>query len=234
MSWVLVLDTEHRPLDPVHPGAARRLLARRQAAVWRRAPFTRILQHTVPAAAALPPPQPPPLRLTRDPGSRTTGPALLTEPATAAQAPATAAQGPAPATVAPAPSAAARAAASAGRVVWAGELTHRGGAVHRTTWHRTRRGLPKTHGQDGGRRGGVDAGAAGGGGRLSAADHRSRPRHPPAVWHGPLWLPDAPSHAPHARLRRADGGSGAGGGAGRAGEGGHACGAGAGAGVGPR
>ena len=41
MSWVLVLDTEHRPLDPVHPGAARRLLARRAVRHARRQRHTR-------------------------------------------------------------------------------------------------------------------------------------------------------------------------------------------------
>src|SRR5215831_13538782 len=118
MSWVLVVDTEHRPLDPVHPGAARRLLSRAEAAVWRRYPFTLILQRAVPDAA------PQPLRLKLDPGSRTTGLALLTEPAISARATA------ASATAAPPSAAAARAASSAGRVVWAGELTHRGHAVH--------------------------------------------------------------------------------------------------------
>src|SRR5262252_5986359 len=107
MSWVLVVDTEHRPLDPVHPGQARRMLSRAEAAVWRRYPFTLILKQAVPDAKA---PQPQPLRLKLDPGSRTTGLALLTEPAP-----------PQPATAATvAPPAAAHAAASAGRVVWAG------------------------------------------------------------------------------------------------------------------
>ena len=73
MSWVLVIDTEHCPLDPVHPGQVRRLLARGQAAVWRRAPFTLILQRAAPDT----PPQP--LRLTLDPGSRTTRLSLVTE-----------------------------------------------------------------------------------------------------------------------------------------------------------
>jgi RRXRR protein len=71
MSCVFVLDTECRPLDPVHPGAARRLLAQREAAVWRRSPFTLILKRAVPKAA------PQPVRLKIDPGSRTTGLALV-------------------------------------------------------------------------------------------------------------------------------------------------------------
>jgi 5-methylcytosine-specific restriction endonuclease McrA len=105
MSCVFVVDTEHRPLDPVHPGAARRLLSRGRAAVWRRYPFTLILKRAVPDA------QPHPLRLKLDPGSRTTGVALVTaSPA--------------------APPADEETAVDAGRVVWAGELTHQGQAVH--------------------------------------------------------------------------------------------------------
>ena len=77
MSWLLVANSEHRPLDPVHPGQARRMLSRAEAAVWRRYPFTLILQRAVPDA------QRQLLRLTLDPGSRTTGLAMLTEPAPA-------------------------------------------------------------------------------------------------------------------------------------------------------
>src|SRR5690242_20347762 len=104
MSYVFVVDTDHRPLDPVHPGAARRLLGRGQAAVWRRYPFTLILKRAVPDV------RPQPLRLKIDPGSRTTGLALVTEPAASVAAGAEA--------------------TAAGQVVWAGELTHRGSAVH--------------------------------------------------------------------------------------------------------
>ena len=99
MSYVFVLDTEQRPLDPVHPGHARRLLTCGRAAVWRRYPFTIILKRAVPEAA------PAPLRLKIDPGSRTTGLALVTEAGETAMT-------------------------DEGRVVWAGELTHRGQAVH--------------------------------------------------------------------------------------------------------
>ena len=41
MSYVFVLDTTKRPLDPVHPGWARKLLSTGQAAVWRHYPFTK-------------------------------------------------------------------------------------------------------------------------------------------------------------------------------------------------
>src|SRR5579859_2861803 len=68
---VFVLDTNKQPRDPVHPARARHLLHSRQAAVWRLAPFTIILQ-AVSAAA-----DPAPLRLKIDPGSRTTGLALV-------------------------------------------------------------------------------------------------------------------------------------------------------------
>lgn len=71
MSFVFVVDTARRPLNPVHPGAARHLLTLGQAAVWRRYPFTIILKRTVPAG------QLQPLRLKLDPGSRATGVALL-------------------------------------------------------------------------------------------------------------------------------------------------------------
>lgn len=95
MSFVFMVDTQYHPLDPVHPGAARRLLARGAAAVWRRYPFTIILKHAAPGAA------PTPLRLKVDPGSKTTGLALVTDDS-----------------------------AEAGKVAWAGEVTHRGQAVH--------------------------------------------------------------------------------------------------------
>lgn len=71
MSYVFLLDTEQRPLDPIHPGYARRLLTQGKAAMWRRYPFTLILKaRQVEAAAA-------PLRLKLDPGSKTTGLAIV-------------------------------------------------------------------------------------------------------------------------------------------------------------
>jgi len=68
---VFVVGTEQRPLSPCHPARARRLLSAGKAAVWRRYPFTIILKRAVPDA------QPAPLRLKIDPGSRTTGLALV-------------------------------------------------------------------------------------------------------------------------------------------------------------
>lgn len=73
MSLVFVVDTEYRPLDPVHPGQARRMLARGEAAAWRRHPFTLIIKRAMPDAT------PTPLRLKIDPGSKTTGLALVTD-----------------------------------------------------------------------------------------------------------------------------------------------------------
>jgi len=71
VSNVFVLDTNKQPLDPVHPGRARLLLTRGKAAVFKRYPFTIILKHEVQA------PKPEPLHLKIDPGSKTTGLAIV-------------------------------------------------------------------------------------------------------------------------------------------------------------
>ena len=63
MSKVFVLDTNQRPLNPVHPGRARTLLSSGQAAVWRHAPFTIILKYVPDEIDAQP------LRVKIDPGS---------------------------------------------------------------------------------------------------------------------------------------------------------------------
>ena len=73
MSQVFVVDANKQPLTPVHPGRARVLLTQRKAAVFRRYPFTIILKN-VPIA-----PQVDPLRLKIDPGSKTTGIALVND-----------------------------------------------------------------------------------------------------------------------------------------------------------
>lgn len=73
MSSVFVIDTMHRPLDPVHPGYARKLLTQGKAAVFRRYPFTIILQYAVEQPVTQP------LRLKIDPGSKTTGFALVND-----------------------------------------------------------------------------------------------------------------------------------------------------------
>jgi 5-methylcytosine-specific restriction endonuclease McrA len=73
MSQVFVLNADKRPLAPIHSGHARRLLTQQKAAVFRRFPFTLILKQ---AASET---QPDPLRLKIDPGSKTTGLALVNE-----------------------------------------------------------------------------------------------------------------------------------------------------------
>src|SRR5512135_2060242 len=73
MSQVFVLDTHKQPLDPVHPGRARLLLKQGKAAVYRRYPFTLILKRKVEQARLHP------LRVKIDPGSKTTGLALVND-----------------------------------------------------------------------------------------------------------------------------------------------------------
>lgn len=84
-NYVLVLDTNRKPLNPCSPGVARGLLKSGKAKVFRRFPFTIVLNKVVDA-------NPQPMQLKIDPGSKTSGLALL--------------QG--------------------NRVVWGGEITHRG------------------------------------------------------------------------------------------------------------
>jgi 5-methylcytosine-specific restriction endonuclease McrA len=68
---VFVLDHDQQPLKPVHPAIARRMLTAKQAAVFRRYPFTIICREGVSTGEAHP------LRLKIDPGSKTTGLAIL-------------------------------------------------------------------------------------------------------------------------------------------------------------
>ena len=71
MSKVFVLDTNTKPLNPVHAGRAHLLLKQGKAAVYRRYPFTLILKQAVEQ------PHLEPLRVKIDPGSKTTGIALV-------------------------------------------------------------------------------------------------------------------------------------------------------------
>lgn len=73
-NFVFVIDTNKRPLNPVHPGLARLLLTQGKAAVFRHFPFTIILK-TVSAEITQP------IQLKIDPGSQTTGIALLSNDA---------------------------------------------------------------------------------------------------------------------------------------------------------
>ncbi|MBD2457066.1 HNH endonuclease [Nostoc sp. FACHB-87] len=70
-NFVFTVDTNKQPLNPVHPGQARRLLNLQQAAVYRRYPFTIILKYAVPN------PEIQTHQLKIDPGSKTTGLAIL-------------------------------------------------------------------------------------------------------------------------------------------------------------
>ncbi|CBN54550.1 MULTISPECIES: RNA-guided endonuclease IscB [Kamptonema] len=69
-NFVFVLDTQKRPINPIQPGLARKLLTSGKAVVFRRYPFTIILNENAIAT-------PEPITLKIDPGSKTTGIALL-------------------------------------------------------------------------------------------------------------------------------------------------------------
>jgi len=73
MSKIFVLDTNKRPLDPIHPAQARQLLRNKQAAIFRRFPFTIILKKACPDIETSP------LRLKIDPGAKFTGMALVND-----------------------------------------------------------------------------------------------------------------------------------------------------------
>ena len=68
-NFIFVLDTKGRPLSPCKPGVGRSLLKAGKASVFRRFPFTIILNKEVDA-------RPEPLELKLDPGSKTTGIAI--------------------------------------------------------------------------------------------------------------------------------------------------------------
>ncbi|MHB1268386.1 MAG: RNA-guided endonuclease IscB [Acidithiobacillus ferriphilus] len=95
MQRVLVLDKNRQPLMPCHPARARELLRGDRAAVFRRFPFTIILKDRTGGAVQ-------DARLKLNPGSKTTGMALVAEFSR---------RGP--------------------TVVWAGELAHRGATIRK-------------------------------------------------------------------------------------------------------
>ena len=68
---VFVLDTNKQPLSPCRPSVARKLLRDGKAAVWKMYPFTVILKR------AVEPINVPPVTFKVDPGSKTTGMALV-------------------------------------------------------------------------------------------------------------------------------------------------------------
>ncbi|WP_017662995.1 RNA-guided endonuclease IscB [Baaleninema simplex] len=71
---VFVLDKDKKPLAPCHPAKARRLLKSGRASVFRRYPFTLILHEIEAKDCVVPETQ-----LKIDPGSQTTGLAILSE-----------------------------------------------------------------------------------------------------------------------------------------------------------
>jgi 5-methylcytosine-specific restriction endonuclease McrA len=73
MSKVFVIDSEKRPLDPIHSAQARQLLRNKKAAVFRRYPFTIILTESRPESPVSS------LRLKIDPGAKHTGIALVND-----------------------------------------------------------------------------------------------------------------------------------------------------------
>jgi 5-methylcytosine-specific restriction endonuclease McrA len=91
VSFVFLVDTNKQPLNPVHPGRARLLLKEGKAAVLKRYPFTLRLK------TAIEQPQVPSLRIKLDPGSSTTGIAIVND--------------------------------QSGQVLFAAELSHRGGKI---------------------------------------------------------------------------------------------------------
>lgn len=72
MQKVFVLDRNKRPLMPTHPARARQLLKSGRAVVHKRVPFTIRLKDRVGGEVQ-------PVRLKIDPGSRTTGIAIVRE-----------------------------------------------------------------------------------------------------------------------------------------------------------
>lgn len=69
---VFVLDTNKKQMDPIHPAEARLLLNQQKAAVFRKYPFTIILNEVAST-------KPEDLRIKVDPGSKTTGIVIIKE-----------------------------------------------------------------------------------------------------------------------------------------------------------
>jgi 5-methylcytosine-specific restriction endonuclease McrA len=69
-NYAFVLNINRQPLNPIHPAAARKLLAQSQAAIFRKFPFTIILKEQTTLEVQ-------PLEIKIDPGSKVTGLAIL-------------------------------------------------------------------------------------------------------------------------------------------------------------
>jgi len=72
--YVFVLDQKVQPLDPCHPARARELLNKGKATVFRRYPFTIVLKDRTVEESVIHP-----HRVKIDPGSKTTGIAVIQE-----------------------------------------------------------------------------------------------------------------------------------------------------------
>ena len=70
-NYVFLIDANKTPMNPIHPAHARELLGQHKAAVFRQYPFTLIMNRVVENIITYP------LELKIDPGSRTTGFALV-------------------------------------------------------------------------------------------------------------------------------------------------------------
>ncbi|BAZ09159.1 HNH endonuclease [Calothrix sp. NIES-4071] len=73
MSKIFLLDTNKKPLNPIHPAQARQLLKNKKAAILKRFPFTLILKDASSHAEVQP------LRIKIDPGAKTTGFVLVND-----------------------------------------------------------------------------------------------------------------------------------------------------------
>jgi 5-methylcytosine-specific restriction endonuclease McrA len=71
MSKVFLIDTNYKPLNPIHPAQARQFLRNGKASIYKHFPFTLILKESCPEAKVKP------LRLKIDPGAKFTGIALV-------------------------------------------------------------------------------------------------------------------------------------------------------------
>jgi hypothetical protein len=74
MSKVFLLSANKEPLDPIEAGWARKLLKAGKVAVFHRYPFTLILKQEIATPKTVRP-----LRVKLDPGSRTTGIAVVND-----------------------------------------------------------------------------------------------------------------------------------------------------------
>lgn len=72
-NYVFLIDQAKHPMNPIHPAQAEKLLKTGKAAVFRRFPFTLIMRRVIPNIVTHP------LSLRIDPGSKTTGIALVTD-----------------------------------------------------------------------------------------------------------------------------------------------------------